>query len=494
MPDQVQEDELADRVDLRDMTTVTIDGETAKDFDDAVAVRREQGGKIRLWVSIADVGHYVQEGSLIDREAYERGTSVYFPGQCIPMLPEHLSNGICSLNPQVERLTMTAEMLFDRQGERLESRFYPSVIRSRARLTYTEVSAIIEKDDGQVKAAYPHVVDDLQIMKELAERLMSMRRRRGSLDFDLPEAEIILDLRGRIEDIVRSERNLAHRLIEEFMLAANEAVARYVSDREAPLLYRIHEAPDPEKLQELREFARNFGHDLRLQDSQVRPGQLQELLSEVEGQAEERLINQVLLRAMQQARYSPENAGHFGLAAENYCHFTSPIRRYPDLIVHRILREVILHEGLPARRRQELEQMLPQAGEDTSARERRAMEAEREIVTLKKCQFMVERVGEEFEGFISGVQSFGLFVELKDMFVEGLVHISTLEDDFYHYEEEQYRLIGENSRRIFQVGDSVKVKVDNVSLERLEIDFRLVAPGVEGDAAAPAEGPDAESR
>ncbi len=476
VPDQVSEEERVGRVDLRDVPTVTIDGETAKDFDDAVAVRREDGGNIRLWVSIADVGHYVREGSIIDVEAYERGTSVYFPGQCIPMLPEKLSNGICSLNPHVERLTMTAEILFDRQGERLESRFYASVIRSHARLTYTEVSAVIERDDAQVKAAYPHLVDHLQVMKELALRLTAMRRRRGSLDFDLPEAEIILDLRGRIEDIVRSERNLAHRLVEEFMLAANEAVARFVSDHEAPLLFRVHEAPDPEKLQELRDFAQNFGCDLKLQDSKVRPGQLQELLNQVEGRPEERLINQVLLRTMQQARYRPENIGHFGLAAETYCHFTSPIRRYPDLIVHRILSEVIVHKGLPPHRRQQFERKLPQAGEDTSTRERRAMDAEREIVTLKKCQFMVDRVGEEFDGFISGVQSFGFFVELKGIFVEGLVHISTLEDDFYHFEEEHYRLIGENSRKIFQVGGSVRVRVNHVSIERREIDFILVGP------------------
>ncbi len=473
IPDRVLEGDDQGRADLRDLVTMTIDGETAKDFDDAVCARDEGQGKIRLWVSIADVGHYVAEGGIIDREAYERGTSVYFPGRCIPMLPERLSNGICSLNPGVERLAFTAEMLFDRDGRQLESRFYPSLIHSNARLTYTQVRDMLEREDPAVIDAHREVYPHLRVMKTLAERLIAYRRQRGSIDFDLPEAEIVLDLQGNIEDIVRSERYFAHRLIEAFMLAANEAVAGYLSQREIPLLYRVHESPDLEKINNFREFIRHFNLDLPLRDGKVTPRDLQALLAEVEGRPEERMINQVLLRCMKQAHYAPDNVGHFGLAAADYCHFTSPIRRYPDLVVHRILRRALAPGGMSEKAKGRLVQTLPQVGEETSARERRAMEAERDIVALKKCQFMVQHQGETFEGFVSGAQAFGFFVELREFFVEGLVHVSSLKDDFYHFEEERHRLIGENTRRTFQVGEPVSVRVEHVDLERREIDFVL---------------------
>ncbi|BCR04656.1 ribonuclease R [Desulfuromonas versatilis] len=481
VPDRVRPEDLAGREDLRELPTVTIDGETAKDFDDAVAVRREKGQAIRLWVSIADVGHYVSEGSPVDREAYERGTSVYFPGRCIPMLPENLSNGICSLNPEVERLAMTAEMVFDAQGNRISSRFYPSVIRSRARLTYTEVaSVLVERDPAAISRLGGELPVQLETMELLARRLMAMRRRRGSLDFDLPEAEIVLDLRGRPENIVRAERTIAHRVIEEFMLAANEAVASFLVDKGAPLLFRVHEPPDLEKLQAFQEFVGHFNYGFNLSGSRVDPAELQVLLAEVEGRPEERMINQVLLRSMKQACYSPDNSGHFGLAADPYCHFTSPIRRYPDLVVHRVLRQVLTRGQLPPGQKSHLERELPGQGEQTSHRERRAMEAEREIVELKKCQFMAGRVGEQFDGIVSGVQPFGVFVELKEYFVEGLVHISSLTDDFYHFEEDLQRLIGENRRRELQVGSGVRVSVKNVNLERREIDFVLADLPEEG--------------
>jgi len=470
---EVRDEDCRGREDLRQLLTVTIDGESAKDFDDAVSVRREADGRIRLWVSIADVGHYVQEGTALDQEAYERGTSVYFPGRCLPMLPEALSNGICSLNPTVDRLTLTAEMLFDRQGERLESRFYPSVIRSRARLTYTEVAAMLDGNEPATIARHAELHPHLQVMADLAARLTAMRRRRGSLDFDLPEAEILLDLRGRPESIVRAERNLAHRLIEEFMLAANEAVAAFLAQHQALFLYRIHEPPEMEKLLAFQEFIAHFNYGLSLDHEGVKAGQLQMLLSSIEGKPEERMINQVLLRSMKQARYSPDNAGHFGLAAELYCHFTSPIRRYPDLVVHRVLREVLRRDRAAGRRKPEGSRPLLEMGEHTSARERRAMEAEREIIDLKKCQFMADKVGERFDGFVSGVQSFGFFVELCEFFVEGLVHISSIGDDFYHFEEDLHRLVGEHRRRIFQVGDTVKVTVAKVDLDRRAIDFTL---------------------
>lgn len=484
VPDVVNEDDRRGREDLRLLPTVTIDGETAKDFDDAVSVRQESDGKVRLWVSIADVGHYVREGSPVDLEAYERGTSVYFPGKCLPMLPEKLSNGICSLNPAVDRLTMTAEMLFDRDGRRLDSRFYPAVIRSQARLTYTEVAAMLVENDAATIDRYPDIYPHLQVMAELAQRLTAMRRRRGSLDFDLPEAEIVLDLQGRPENIVRAERNLAHRLIEEFMLAANEAVATFLAGRDAPLLYRVHEPPSTEKLQAFQEFIGHFNYGISLDKGSVDPRRLQQLLVELEGKPEERMINQVLLRSMKQAHYSPENVGHFGLAADLYCHFTSPIRRYPDLVVHRALRQVLTAGKLPDKHKAHLQEVLPAMGEHTSQRERRAMEAEREIVSLKKCQFMADKVGEVFSGFVSGVQPFGFFVELEDLFVEGLVHISSIPDDFYVFEEDLQRLLGQHRRRVFQVGGEVQVTVAKVDLDRREIDFVLA--GEESASRVPA--------
>ena len=476
IPDRVTPDDLKGREDLRDLPLVTIDGESARDFDDAVAVKAEHGGRIRLWVSIADVGHYVVENGPLDREALERGTSVYFPARCIPMLPERLSNGICSLNPDVERLTLTAEMVFDGQGTRLESRFYPSVMRSAARLTYTEVRDILA-GRREVLDRYPRLVPELHIMAELAERLTAMRRRRGSLDFDLPEAEIVLDLQGRPEDIVRTERNKAHRLIEEFMLAANEAVAEFLTRREVPLLYRVHEPPDPEKLQDFQNFVAHFNYGITLDGGPADALRLQRLLDEAEGRPEERMINQVLLRSMKQAHYAPENVGHFGLAADYYCHFTSPIRRYPDLVVHRVLRQALQPKGMDERRRRRLEGELPELGEITSRKERRAMEAEREVVDLKKAQFMADKVGEEFAAVVSGVQPFGFFVELQEYFVEGLVHISSLGDDFYQFEEDRQRLVGTHRRRVFQIGDELRVRLVKVSLERREIDFELAENG-----------------
>jgi ribonuclease R len=474
VPGQVGPQDLAGREDLRQVPLVTIDGETAMDFDDAVAVQGEKGGNIRLWVAIADVGYYVAPDSLIDREAFERATSVYFPGYCIPMLPEALSNEICSLKPRQDRLAVTAELVFDREGNRLSSRFYRAAIRSRARLTYSEVRDMVEKEDVDTIGRYGDLFPQLQEMKELALRLMDMRRKRGSLDFDLPEAEVVLGLRGRPEDIVRAERNLAHRIIEEFMLAANEAVAAFLNDRGVPLPYRIHEPPDPEKLELFQEFVAHLNYGLSLGRDGVDSRQLQALLAEVSDKPEERLVNQVLLRSLKQARYAAENVGHFGLAADRYCHFTSPIRRYPDLVVHRILCEVLEQEKLSDRRLAFWRRRLPTIAERSSQNERRAMEAERDIIDLKKCQFMLDKVGREYRGFVSGVQPFGFFVELEDVFVEGLVHIATLKDDYYQFEESLHRLIGQRRRRVFQIGDEVMVRLNKVDVDRRELDFELV--------------------
>lgn len=476
---EVSAADLQGRTDLRGLTTVTIDGESARDFDDAVSVKRE-GAHIRLWVSIADVAHYVAPGSPLDKEAYLRGTSVYFPERCLPMLPEELSNGICSLNPRVDRLTLTAEMLFNSGGEMLSANFYPSVINSAARLTYTLVSRIIEHDDPEAKTEYPNLVADLLLMKELSVALAAMRAQRGSIDFDLPEAEIILGLSGAPEAILRAERNLAHKLIESFMLAANEAVATHLAESTPGTLYRIHELPDQEKLAAIALFFNQLGFpELAAADS-IKPRDIQALLADVEGKPEERLINRMLLRSMKQARYAAENLGHFGLAAPCYTHFTSPIRRYPDLVVHRILKWVMAQQdansgrgklrgapfpGYPA--------LLAEIGEHTSKRERVAMEAERDIVELKKVQFMAGKIGEEFAGFVDGVSMFGFFVELIDLFVEGLVHISTLPQDAYNFIENEQTLVGEKSMVRYRIGDPVRVRVAAVSKERRQIDFVL---------------------
>ena len=471
-PQQVEDEALASRVNLRGRLTVTIDGETARDFDDAVSVARE-GELIRLWVSIADVSHYVHEGSKLDTEAYLRGTSVYFPDRCIPMLPEQLSNGICSLNPDVDRLTMTAEMLFDAAGNMTDSRFYTSVIRSAARLTYTTVKRILVDKEPEAIARHAGLVADLTVMEELSLRLNGRRRLRGSIDFDLPEPQIILDLQGETTAIVRAERNLAHRIIEEFMLAANEAVASFLEQTPVPSLYRVHENPDPLKLKDLAEFVFSFGYQLKVEEDKVNPAALQKLLLEVEGKPEERLINEVLLRCMKQARYSAENLGHFGLAASSYSHFTSPIRRYPDLVVHRILKRVISGR-LKQVDKDRLEARLPETALHTSARERLAMEAEREMVDLKKMQFMRDKIGQEYDGFITGVAQFGLFVELVELFVEGMIPVATLPADYYVHMEKSHALVGERSRVMYRIADRIRVKVAAVNEARKQVEFALI--------------------
>lgn len=467
----VTDKDLEGRVDLRGETTFTIDGESARDFDDAVSVSRE-GASIRLRVSIADVSHYVPKGSTLDREAYSRGTSVYFPDRCIPMLPEILSNGVCSLNPREERLTLTVEMLLDQEGEPLETKFYPSVIRSSERLTYTEVRDILSGANPEPAGRIQGLPDQLRVMEELAGRLTAKRRRRGSIDFDLPEPEIVLDLQGRPESIGRAERNQAHRIIEEFMLAANEAVAAFLAEHRIPCIYRVHEPPDPVKLNEFKEFVRPFGIAFRAGSGPVSPGELRRLLEMVEGRPEEKLVNQILLRCMKQARYAADNIGHFGLASPCYLHFTSPIRRYPDLVVHRVLKER-LSGGMKKEDARLAAAHMPETAEQSSRRERIAMEAEREIVDLKRLQYMEGRVGEVFAGFITGVASCGFFTELEEFPVEGLVHISALPHDYYILLEKQHALMGERTGRRFRVGDRVTVRVENVSMERKRIGFAL---------------------
>ncbi|MBW2474141.1 MAG: ribonuclease R [Deltaproteobacteria bacterium] len=475
---QVSESDLAGREDLRALTFVTIDGETARDFDDAVAIQRMAEG-YRLTVAIADVAHYVASGSVTDKEALTRGTSVYFPGSCLPMLPEALSNGICSLKPRVDRLVMAVELDFDARGRRTATRFCEAVIQSRARLTYTEVAAVLVESDPAVREELQALVGDLEVMRELAALRIALRHQRGSLDFDLPEAQIQLDLQGRPENIVRAERNLAHRLIEEFMLAANEAVASWLVQQRKPMVFRVHEAPSEAKMAAFQEFIAHFNQGISIPTEGVTPKLLQGLLERVAGQPEEHVINHVLLRSLPQAYYSTSNLGHFGLAADNYCHFTSPIRRYPDLAVHRILKGQLSGHG---KVKADDAVSLDEIASRSSSAERRAMEAERDIVNLKKCQYVADKVGEKYHGMVTSVHAFGLFVELREIFVEGLVHVSSLEDDFYQYEEDRHRLIGMNRRREFTIGTPLQVTVHKVDLDRREIDFRLVdeqKPGAE---------------
>jgi ribonuclease R len=465
VPRAVDAEATAGRLDLRGLPVVTIDGENARDFDDAVLVEPLAGG-YRLTVAVADVAHYVPEGGPLDAEARARGTSVYFPDRVVPMLPEELSNGICSLRPAEDRLVKAVRMDFDAGGRLRAARFHDAVVRSAARLTYTEVRRALSDREPAVRDRLAGLVAPLEQAAALAGLLTARRRARGALDFDLPEAEILLDLRGRPEQIVRSERSIAHRMIEEFMLAANEAVARELARRKLPLLYRVHEAPAPESIAELARFLEGFGLRLDLAEGRAAPKAFQAVLERVSGRPEERLVNTVLLRAMQQARYAAVPLGHFGLATACYTHFTSPIRRYPDLVVHRLLDLALSGRG-------RVPPDLAAVAEEASRRERVAMDAEREIVQLKKIQFMQDKVGEAHEGFVSGVAPFGLFVELRDVFVEGLIHVRALDDDFYEHVEPQHLLRGRRTRRTFRVGDAVRVVVAGVSVERRQIDLRL---------------------
>jgi len=464
------------RRDLRALPTVTIDGEQARDFDDAISVERISGG-YRLWVHVADVGHYVEWDSALDLEARLRGTSVYFPDRAVPMLPERLSNGLCSLNPHEERAAMTVEMEWGHDGRPLKASVYESVIKSDARLTYPGVAAALQAPASNVgpddtAEPYRSLRPMLQLAAEVADRLRRKRMARGSLDFDLPEPEILIDLQGRPTDILREERTMAHRLIEECMLAANEAVAVHLTRLDVPMLYRIHEPPDPRKLAAFSHFAKGFGYvPPSATEALTSPATLQSLLEAAKGRPEERLLNHLLLRSMKRARYGPEAQGHFGLASDCYTHFTSPIRRYPDLVVHRILKQVLRHGPPSGAARERLVGLLPELGQRSSDRERLSMEAEWEVVNVKKARFMLGRIGEVYQGFITGVARFGLFVELENIFVEGLIPARTLPKDQYHYDEAQHTLMGVRHR--YRLADPVTVQVTGVDLDRRRVNFTL---------------------
>jgi len=494
VPDEVKPEEIARRVDLREHNIVTIDGETAKDFDDAVEVQLLPNGNYLLGVHIADVSHYVAEGSVLDEEAFERGTSVYFPGRAVPMLPERLSNGICSLNPRVERLTFSVDIEIDRKGRFVDRKVYRSVIRTKERMTYTLVNAflvnegvaepsgppphgVVVPDAGELRARYGYLLADFTRMHALYDLLRKRREARGSMDFDMPEAEVILDAAGVIDAIKPTERNVAHRIIEEFMLAANEVVASELVFANQPGIFRVHQQPDPQKLEDLREILKEFKLLLRGDLEAMRPGELQRVMKSVEGTPEERFLTNVVLRSMKRASYSEENIGHFALALENYGHFTSPIRRYPDLIVHRRLGELIEHGPMYGERLAKIERAHPLYAAQSSDRERRADEASREVLEWKKVIFMRDKVGESFTGTVTGVAAFGLFVELDEIFVQGMVPVATIGGDFWVFREREHRLRGESSGRELRLGDHVTIMVKSIDEDRHQIELRLLQIG-----------------
>jgi len=471
--DAVRERDIRDRTDFRAVTTVTIDGEHARDFDDAITIERLENGNYWLGVHIADVSHYVKEGTALDDEAYDRGTSVYFTERAVHMFPSELATGLCSLNPHVDRLVQSCLMEVDRRGRVVRYEMHDGVINSNARMTYTAVNAIVNERDPSVIAEYRELVPKFELMRELFEILLAARRRRGAIDFDLPETEVVLSELGEIEAILPSERNVAHRIIEEFMLLANETVATHLVEHDVPSLHRVHEAPDLKKVADFEAFITTLGYSLAATGGPLRPKHFQKLIDRMRGTPEERPIAALMLRTMQKARYDAASLGHFGLAAEHYTHFTSPIRRYPDLVVHRMLRES-RSGAIGGSRREELEEELPEVGRHTSEMERRADDAERELLQWKKVRFMADKVGEEFEGYVTGVAAFGLFVELVEHFVEGLVHVSSMGDDYYRFVEQQHTLQGENTKRVYRLGDRVQVQVVRVDMERRQVDLGLV--------------------
>lgn len=479
----VSEADMAGRMDLRDLQMVTIDGEDAKDLDDAVSLTQE-GENYRLGVHIADVTNYVQEKSALDREALKRGTSVYLADRVIPMLPHILSNGICSLNAGENRLALSCIMTINKKGEVVDHEIAETVIKVDERMSYTSVAKILEEQENPEiprteSEKYSTLVPMFLRMAELSGILREKRRKRGSIDFDFPETKMVLDEKGRPVDIKPYDRNPATKIIEDFMLMANETVAEEYYWRELPFLYRTHEQPDEEKIRKLSTFINNFGYHIHVGSSEVKPKEVQKLLGKVEGTPEEALISRLALRSMKQAKYTPENTGHFGLAAKYYTHFTSPIRRYPDLQIHRIIKENI-RGRMNEDRIEHYEKILQSVAMQSSERERKAEEAERETVKLKKVEYMQDRIGEEFEGVISGITKWGAYVELENT-IEGLVHVTNMRDDHYDYWEEQYELIGEHTRNVYKLGQKVRVRVLGADRLQRTIDFEFCEDDQEYD-------------
>lgn len=470
VPQAISSEEVAKRRDLRGLTMVTIDGEDARDLDDAVSLELTEDGIYRLGVHIADVSHYVREASALDDEAVKRGTSVYFPDRVVPMLPKELSNGICSLNPQVDRLAFSVIMDIDNLGRVINHEIFEGVIHVNERMTYTDVYKILEENDEVLSKRYEPLVPMFERMKELALILRKKRILRGAIDFDFEEAKIIVDEQGRPIEIKRYQITIANKIIEEFMLLCNETVSEHFFWAGIPFVYRIHEDPDPEKIQKLNAFLFNFGQRIK-GSGNVHPKALQDVLEKVKGSPQERIVSTMMLRSLQKARYSHEHEWHFGLAASYYSHFTSPIRRYPDLIIHRIMKEYINGE-LDETRIEHYADILPEIAKQSSEREKNAEEAEREYENLKKAEYMQQHVGETFTGVISSITAFGMFVELENT-IEGLIRLSSMEDDYYRYEEKMYCLIGERTGTIYRIGEIVDVMVTRSSPENGQIDFIL---------------------
>ncbi len=471
VPDEVQEADKKGRLDLRDLQMVTIDGEDAKDLDDAVSLSVDEGGLYHLGVHIADVTNYVQENSALDWEALERGTSVYLVDRVIPMLPHKLSNGICSLNEGVERLALSCLMTIDGKGDVRDYQIAESVICVDRRMTYTSVKKILEDKDETETEAYRELVPMFEQMEQLAGILRKRRHQRGSIDFDFAESKILLDDNGHPIQIKPYERNVATKLIEDFMLIANETVAQHFFWLDIPFVYRTHEKPDPEKLMKLSTFIRNFGYHIKLSGEEIHPKELQKLLGKIEDTDEETLISRLTLRSMKQAKYTVECSGHFGLACQYYCHFTSPIRRYPDLQIHRIIKEQ-LRGRLQEERLRHYEEKLPEVAKHSSKMERRAEEAERETDKLKKAEYMEERIGEIYEGVISGITQWGIYVELQNT-IEGLIHVSALPGDYFIYDESTYEMVGKETGVTYKLGQKLKVRVRNVDRLLKTIDFEI---------------------
>ncbi|WP_343310941.1 ribonuclease R [Bacillus atrophaeus] len=472
-PDTIDEKDLKDRRDLRDQIIVTIDGADAKDLDDAVTVTKLENGNYKLGVHIADVSHYVTENSPIDKEALERGTSVYLVDRVIPMIPHRLSNGICSLNPKVDRLTLSCEMTINKQGQVVEHEIFQSVIKTTERMTYSDVKKILVDDDEELKTKYEQLVPMFKDMEKLAEILRGKRMERGAVDFDFKEAKVLVDEDGAAKDVVIRERSVAEKLIEEFMLVANETVAEHFHWMNVPFIYRIHEEPNAEKLQKFLEFVTTFGYVVKGTAGNIHPRALQSILDAVRDRPEETVVSTVMLRSMKQAKYDPESLGHFGLSTEFYTHFTSPIRRYPDLIVHRLIRTYLINGKVDEATREKWAERLPEIADHTSTMERRAVDAERETDDLKKAEFMLDKIGEEFDGMISSVTNFGMFVELPNT-IEGLIHVSFMTDDYYRFDEQHFAMIGERTGNVYRIGDEITVKVVDVNKEERNIDFEIV--------------------
>ncbi len=483
LPSEISAEEIARREDRRGEMTITIDGATARDFDDAVSARQGDNGAIVVEVHIADVSHFVRPGIALDDAARERGTSVYLPGVCVPMLPERLSNDLCSLREDVDRLTFSARFTVDRKGGITSTSTYDSVIRSRRRCTYDEVAEWLALPRVEWPAETASFAESLDLLAEAAKRLGAARREHGSLDFDLAEPELILDPEGRVVAIQPAARNRAHRLIEELMVAANRCVAGILMEADQPGLYRVHDEPEPSRVEELKQVVTDLGFQLKGDSRSLEPSALQDLLEAADGRPEERLIDMLVLRTLARALYSPEPRGHYALTTEEYLHFTSPIRRYPDLVVHRMLRQ-LNHDGRlrEGEKRDVVEAELKELGESCSAAERRAEAAERSAVEWKTIIFLREREGEVFAGHISGVTDFGLFVRLDEISVDGMVHISELGDDYYQYDDRHHRLVGERTGKVWRLGDAIEIRLVRVDLEAMQLQFLPV--GVKPDARA----------